>query len=213
MPLTPGRGQGTAFSHHGGKAMTREGMQTRGWRSPWRLAGWGLAAILLLVPLAAMRVTDEGNWSAADFGFAAVMIGGVGVTFELAVHATRSLAYRAGSALALVTGFLLVWINAAVGIIGDEGNPLNLLYGAVLAVALIGAIAGRFRARGMARAMTGAAIVQALVGGVAVVAAGREPPGAVGQVVLNGIFVLLFAGAALLFARAEDVSTRRPVDR
>jgi heme A synthase len=83
----------------------------------------------------------------------------------------------------------------------------------VLAVALIGAIAGRFRARGMARAMTGAAIVQALVGGVAVVAAGHEPPGVVGQVVLNGIFVLLFAGAALLFAHAGVVSTRRPVDR
>ena len=64
----------------------------------------------------------------------------------------------------------------------------------------------------MARAMIVAATVQATIGGVAVVAGGREPPGAAGQVVLNGIFVLLFVGAALLFGRAAraEVATDRP---
>ena len=192
--------------------MARKDTGARGWRSPWRLAGWGLAAVLLLVPLATMRVTDAVNWSPADFAFAAVMIGGVGIAFELAVRTTRTLAYRAGTALALAAGFLLIWIDAAVGIIGDEGNPLNLLYVAVPAVALAGAVVARFRAAGMARAMIVAATVQATIGGVAVVAGGREPPGAAGQVVLNGIFVLLFAGAALLFGRAAraGVATDRP---
>ncbi len=186
--------------------MTKEVTQGKGGRNPWRIAGWGLAATLWLIPLATMRITDAVNWTAFDFVFAAVMIGGVGIAFELAVRTTRNLAYRAGSGLALVTAFLLIWINAAVGIIGDEGNPLNLLYGVVLATALAGAIGARFRARGMARAMTAAAIVQALVGGVAVVAGGSAPPGPTGQIVLNGLFVLLFAGAALLFARAAGTA-------
>jgi len=36
-------------------------------RSRWRLAAWSVAAILLLLPMAAMQFTDEVNWSLADF--------------------------------------------------------------------------------------------------------------------------------------------------
>ncbi len=36
--------------------------------------------------------------------------------------------------------------------------------------------------------------------------ADRVLPGPTGQIVLNGLFVLLFAGAALLFARAAGAA-------
>ncbi|GAA0737001.1 hypothetical protein [Sphingomonas japonica] len=165
----------------------------------WRIVGWGFAAALLALPLVA-----RWPWTAPDFAFAAVMIGGVGMLFEIAVRFTTNLAYRAGVAAALVAGFLLVWINAAVGIIGDEGNPANLMYAGVVGIALIGAMAARGRPGGMVRAMASAAIAVALIAAITLRAGlgGTEPPGALGVLVLNGFFVALLSGSAALFRAA-----------
>ena len=187
--------------------MTRKdmwaGMGSFNW---WRIVAWSLAALLWLLPLAAMQVTSEVNWTASDFVFAAVLLGGVGLALELAVRHTRSRSYRAAVGLLLAATFLLVWINAAVGIIGAPDNPLNLLYGGVLATAFVGAIGARFRARGMARAMVATATAQALVGIGAVIAGADEPPGPLGEIVLNGLFVVLFASSAWLFRRAGNAA-------
>lgn len=126
-------------------------------RIPWRIVGWSIPALLLLLPLVAMRFTQEVNWTASDFVFAAVLFGSVGLAFELIVRKSGSL----GAALAVVAAFLTIWVNGAVGMIGSEDNPYNLLFGGVLAIALIGAIVSRFEPAGMARAMLAAAIVQA----------------------------------------------------
>lgn len=128
---------------------------------PWRLVGWSIPALLLLLPLVAMQFTNEVNWTASDFVFACVLFGSVGLAFELIVRTSRSLAYRSGAALAVVTAFLTVWVNGAVGMIGSEDNPHNLLFGGVLAIALIGAVVARFQGAGMALAMLAAAIAQA----------------------------------------------------
>lgn len=170
----------------------------------WRLAGWGAIAALLLTPLVAMRFTNDVNWTAAAFIFAGIVLGGAGLGVEAALRFSRDVAYRSAAALALLAAVLLIWINAAVGIIGDENNPLNLLYGGVLAVALAGGLAVRFRPRGMARAMTATAVAQALVAIVAVIANGSAPPGPLGEMVLNGFFVALWAAAAALFARTAE---------
>ena len=170
--------------------------------SGWRIAGWGVAVGLLMLPFISMRFTSEVNWTASDFVFAGVLIGSVGVTLELAVRMTRNHAYRAGVGLVLAAAFLLIWINGAVGIIGSEDNPLNLLYGGVLAIALAGAVGAGFQPHGMAREMTAAAVAQGLMAVVAIVAASNEPPGPAGLVMLNGFFVALFLGAAWLFRKA-----------
>jgi len=63
--------------------------------------------------------------------------------------------------------------TGAVGIIGSEQEDADLLFGAVILVGLGGAIAARFRAARMARAMIAAAVahlavpVIALAGGLA----------------------------------------------
>ena len=170
--------------------------------SPWRIMAWSLAALLLLLPLVAMQFTREVAWTASDFAFASVVIGGTGLLFELAVRRSRNLAYRFGVGLLLAAIFLLVWVNAAVGIVGDEGHPFNLLYGGVILVAVVGAFVAGFRPAGMAYAMIATAGTQALVGIMAVVVGGTEPPGPVGSAMLNGGFVALFLGAGWLFARA-----------
>jgi hypothetical protein len=153
----------------------------------------------------AMQFTDEVHWTGFDFVFAGVMIGGTGLAYELAVRASGSLAYRAGVAVALAASFLLIWVNGAVGIIGDEDNPANLMYGGVLAAALVGAIVARFRAAGLMRAMLVAASGQALVAAIALIGGlgASEPPGPIGILALNGFFVLLWLFSAFLFRKAK----------
>lgn len=145
--------------------MAKEAGITGGWRSSrWRIAGWSIPALLLLLPLVAMRFTDDVNWTASDFVFAAVLFGSVGLAFEFIVRTSSSLAYRFGPALAVIATFLTIWVNAAVGMIGSEDNPYNLLFLGVPLVALAAAIIARFRPAGMAIAMVATAIAQAAVG-------------------------------------------------
>lgn len=172
-------------------------------RVPWRFIGWAIPVGLLMIPWLA-----QFPWTLADFIVAGAMFAIVGGTFELAVRASGNWAYRAGAAVALATGFLLTWVNLAVGIIGNEDNPLNLTFFGVIAAALIGSIAVRFRADGMSRAMTVAAAIQALIGiGIFVTDAGAtEPPGRIGLLVLIEFFAGLWLLSAWFFRKAASAT-------
>jgi hypothetical protein len=185
---------------HGGFNMASNASGAPGPRISWRIIGWAVPVGLLLVPWLA-----RWSWTASDFIFAAAMFGVVGGTFELAVRTSGNLAYRGGVAVALATAFLLVWINLAVGIIGNEDNPLNLMFFGVIAAALIGSIIARFRAAGMARAMTVAAVIQGLIGlGVFLKGSGAsEPPGPVGILLLIEFFAAAWLSSAWLFRMAS----------
>lgn len=163
----------------------------------WRIAGWTAAVCVLLLPFVAMRFTAEVNWTGLDFVFAAVLIGAVGLLFELAVRMSPNQYCRAGVALALAAGFLTIWATGAVGMIGDEGDPLNLMFAGVLLIALLGALLAGFRARGTALAMTAAAAAQLLAATIGMFTDLR-----------GGIFSAMFAGlwllSALLFRRAGE---------
>lgn len=130
----------------------------------WRLVGWGLASGVLLTPLVAMQFTPEVKWTLSDFTFAAVLIGSVGLLYEFTVRRSANLMYRGGVAAALAASFLTVWINGAVGMIGSEDNPYNLIFLGVILVALVGATISRFEASGMGVAMAVAALAQAVAG-------------------------------------------------
>src|SRR5258708_1067640 len=104
--------------------------------NPWRIAGWGMAGLLLLIPAVAMRLTNGVHWPASDFVFATVMIGGVGLAIEATMRMRPDWNYRLGALATLAAGFLLIWVNGAVGIVGDEGNPFNLLYLGVVVLVL-----------------------------------------------------------------------------
>jgi hypothetical protein len=180
-----------------------------GWNS-WRLARWLAGLALLLIPAVMMQVAPGWQWGPADFVFAAAMIFGTLGVYDLATRMPGGWAYRAGAALALAAVFLLVWINLAVGIIGDEGNPLNAMYFGVIALGLAGAFAARFRPAGMARALFVAAFAQLAVAAVAVVAGPNEPPGLLGVLGLNLGFALMLAVSGALFRRAGDGGTLQP---
>ena len=164
----------------------------------WRIFFWGAAAALVALPAVAMRFTTEVNWTASDFVFAAVMIGAVGLLLELAMRRSGSLAFRAGAACAIGAGFLTVWANGAVGMIGSEDNPYNLVFLGVVAFALAGAAAVRARASGMAVVMALASAAQL---GAALVGTQSDLRG--------GIFSAVFAAPWLLSAALFAVAGRR----
>lgn len=176
------------------------GAAGRRW-NPWRIAGWSLAAALLLLPLVA-----GAPWTASDYVFAAVLILSVGLPIELVVRKTSDPAYRAGAGAALAGMFLIVWLTGAVGIIGSEAHAANLLYLGVLAVGLVGALAVRFQPAGLARVMAGVALGVAGIAVAALVAGwGAEGPVWPWEVVvLSGFFAALFAASAVLFRHAAD---------
>jgi|SRR5688572_21316361 len=132
-------------------------------RHRWRLAMWGGLGALLALPAVAMLFTDEVQWGPEDFLVMGVMLGSVGVGGELPMRMSDSLAYRLGFGLALAAGFLLLWINLAVGIIGGEDNIANAMYGAVLLIAFFGSFASMFRPAGMGWTMLAAAAAQCIV--------------------------------------------------
>lgn len=149
--------------HHGDHGGDNGANNSGGRRGlPWRILGWSTAVFLLLLPLVAMQFTSEVAWTPFDFAFAAGMLGALGLGLELAFR-SRSNAFRLGAAVALGAAFLIVWSTGAVGVIGSEANPANLLYAGVLAVALLGALAARLRAAGMAWAMAATALATVAV--------------------------------------------------
>jgi hypothetical protein len=112
-------------------------------------------------------------------------------------------AYRAAVGVALAAAFILVWLSLGVGIIGADGDPANMMYFGVIAVGTIGAIIARLRPHGMARALFATALAQALVAGIALIfRLGLPWSGPAEILVLNGFFVALFVGSALLFRNA-----------
>jgi hypothetical protein len=153
-------------SRTGGKSMNRLAGRKHPFRNPWRILGWSIIAGLVALPAVAMRFTAEVNWTGSDFVFAAVLLGGVGLAFEMAVRASGAWAYRAGAAVALALSLLLLWANAAVGIVGSEDAPINLWFNLIPPLALAGTLAARLRARGMAAAMMVTAAAQLLVGAI-----------------------------------------------
>ncbi|HEX5352966.1 MAG TPA: hypothetical protein VFW60_02700 [Rhodanobacteraceae bacterium] len=169
--------------------------------------------ILLLVPLAAMQFTDEVVWTALDFSVAGALLFGAGLAFALLTRTAGTFVYRAAAGIAVAAALMLVWVNLAVGIIGSEDNPANLMYAGVIAIEITGVLLARLRPAGMSRAMFAAAIVQMAVAVIALAGGlgATEPPGRLGILVLNGFFVALFAGSALLFRHAaRSRGARKP---
>ncbi len=124
-----------------------------------RAVVWGGAGVAWLIPLVAKLLTDL-PWTTFDFVAWGVMLLVAASVCEVGLRLSGSLAYRAGVVVAAGTSFLIVWSNLAVGIIGNENNPLNQIFFGVIAIAIVGAFLARFRANGMALAMAVTAAAQ-----------------------------------------------------
>ncbi|RPF71219.1 hypothetical protein [Aurantiacibacter spongiae] len=169
----------------------------------WRILFACFAAFVMLAPIIAMQFTGEVKWGPEDFIFAAIILAFVGAVMETILRASGQLAYRAAGGIALATIFVTIWANAAVGIIGNEDNPANILFAIPLAAAMIGALVARFRARGLAQAMQVTAVMQVAIFIAALVFWGAFIP------VVTAIWTVAWLTSAWLFgkvARADDAA-------
>ena len=168
----------------------------------WSRAGWAAGAFMLLLALVAKQFISEPSWI-GNLAQPGTLLIGVGIAVELASRKTGQAAYRTAVGLALGSALLLGWVNGAVGIIGSEDNEANLMYGGVIIVGAIGAVIARFKPEGMARALFATALAQTLVAVIALVGRMGSPySGPLEIVTINGFFVALFVGSAVLFSKA-----------
>jgi hypothetical protein len=104
--------------------------------------------------------------------------------------------FRIAVGIACAATLLLVWMHGAVA---TEDDSPGLMFFGVLVVGFIGVIIARFRPRGMARALFATALAQALVAVIAMIAWKQYFE----ILILNGFFIALWVGSALLFRRAS----------
>lgn len=119
---------------------------------------------------------------------------------KLMMRRAGATVYRAALALALAPAFLLVWFYGAVAEPGD--SPGWMFLGPV-AVFILGALIARLRPRGMTYALSATALAQAVFGVGAMMAWGQYSEISI----LNGFFVALWVGSAMLFRRAAQRTT------
>jgi len=164
-----------------------------------RLIMWAVIVVaLLMIPFLA-----HWPWSAGDYVFGIVMLYGSALVYELVARKLRTGAYRLAVGVAVAAAFLLVWINAAVGIIGD--GPINMLYLGVIAVGIVGAVASRLKPQGLMRTLVAMAIAQMLVPVVALIVGTPDfSPGVARVLGFNGFFALAFIISAILFRQADS---------
>ena len=173
-----------------------------GWGLALRRLAWGGALFLILLPAVAMMFTAEVNWGPEDFIVMGTLLAACAGIVDRATRITDNLFYLGGVAVAVGTSFLLVWVTLAVGIVGD--GPANLMFFGVILIAAAGAVAARFKARGMAWATGAAALAQAATAAVTLMTSWGfdEPPGPTRMIIAILVFALGWALAAALFRGA-----------
>lgn len=174
-----------------------------------RLIVWILLIILLLmVPLIAMLYTNEVKWSVFDFIIMGTALMIVGVSYELIARRSKKILYRIAFGIGLLGALLLFWVNGAVGIIGNEGQIVNMGYTVVIATGLFGSLIAKFKPKGMSYTLYVVAIVQMLVPIIAIFVWPPPDiswsPGILKIFILNGVFAGIFITSAFLFRLAAS---------
>ena len=170
----------------------------------WILITAAVLAVPALLMAFKVGIPDPGsgsedgvNWGPMDFAVIGVLVLGSGLLYEYASARGGSAAHRAAVAIAVAAGLFLVWVNLAVGMIGDEGDPANLMYIFVLFVALVGASTARFEPREASVAMFATAAAHVVVVMIALVG-GMAP-----ELRADAFFIAAWVASALLFRQAS----------
>jgi len=173
-----------------------------------RLTIWaGIVLAILFFPLIltvnGSHVDGQGwHWTVSDFAFIFIVLLGSAVVFELVARKMHTRAHRIALAASVLSGLLLVYINAAVGIIGED-NPGNLMYPGVIVLGLIVAAVGRFTAQAIIRALLVMATTLFIVTMVTPIFFSRFEPSPWKTVALDAMFIIFFLGSIQLFRQAE----------
>ena len=88
-------------------------------RNIWRVSMWTGLALVLSLPALAMQLGAEGvNWAASDFAIMGALLLVLGGAIEAVVRLMASSFSRVVAICLVVTIFLAIWVELAVGIFG-----------------------------------------------------------------------------------------------
>ena len=77
-----------------------------------------IVGILLLIPMIAMQLTEEVNWSIFDFIIMGIMLSITGLALEIIIKKIKYYKYRNIFILVTVFIFLIIWAELGVGLFG-----------------------------------------------------------------------------------------------
>ncbi len=154
--------------------------------------------LILSVPFIAMQYSNEVAWDMFDFLIAGCLLFGACFSIETLIRKTNNMAYKIAISLTVLTSLLLIWVNLAVGIIGNENNPANLMFIVVIAIAVVGSIYARFKPKGMAYTLLAVAITQITV------AITTYLMGQGSILLITAVFTVLWLTTAWLFHRCRN---------
>jgi hypothetical protein len=73
-----------------------------------------VVALILMVPLVAMRFTDEVQWGALDFAVMGILLFATGLVLDLIVRKVRSTSARIALSLVTIGVLFVIWAELAV---------------------------------------------------------------------------------------------------
>lgn len=76
------------------------------------------AGLILIIPLIAMQITSEVNWTLSDFVIAGFLLISSGIIIELVLRNVKKANIRMLLTLGVIAVLVLVWAELAVGIFG-----------------------------------------------------------------------------------------------
>ena len=77
-----------------------------------------IVGLLLLIPLIAMQLTDEVNWSFFDFIIMGVILSITGLAIGIIIKKIKYYKYRNIFIAIIIIIFLLIWAELGVGLFG-----------------------------------------------------------------------------------------------
>lgn len=173
-----------------------------------------ITGIILLIPLIAMIAGDEVVWSLMDFVIAGILLSGAGISFVLLTHKSGNRKYSIATGIAVGAALLMMWANLAVGIIGNEDNPANIMYLWVLGVGVVGAVIAQFKPKGMSLALLATAITELII----VIIAYTEGNGSTFKdflelITVNGFFIALWIISSTLYLQSAKLTVQKDAEQ
>lgn len=165
---------------------------------------------ILFIPFIAMQFTDEVVWSLSDFVIAGTLLFGTGSGYILVAKKAENVVYKIATGLALASGLFIIWANLAVGLIGSENNPENLMYFGVILVGILGAVISRLNARGLMITMFSIAACMIIVAVIAfALGAHHYPYSSVMEILgVTAFFAVPFILSGLLYRNAAGLDVK-----
>ena len=158
---------------------------------------------ILLIPFISQKLNEDVQWSLMDFVFVGILLSSIAICYEWIRYKQPSKYYRFAIWTILITILMVVWINGAVGIVGHEGQSINLLYYISPLLGIIGSLIFNFKASAMSRIFFTVSVVQLLVPMIGWIiwppSVISWSPGMLQVVLFNTILSILYAMGAWLF--------------